>query len=215
MLARRSVGRIALRILVFGMPLVGLVSGQTTTNTNPAVPKGQTPANREIGVAVVSRPTSVSTPAASSSTSGLPHFAVGGNWTTGITVVNTSATPANYFICFYDDNGNPAALPFTSGSTTRLSGALPAFGSVYVEAANPSAATISGWGQVTADDSIVVRGLLRSSANSFVHEATVTTSAGTKAFELPFDFTDFAAGVPLSALIAMANLDGAKSTNHW
>ena len=142
---------------------------------------------------------------------GLAHYAVGSNWTTAIFVVNSGASIANYSISFYDDNGNPAALPFSSGSTARLSGTLPAYGSVYIEAANPTGPLISGWGQITADSGIVIQSLFRSTLNNTHYEAAVASSTGSKAFELPFDANNFAVNVPLYTGIAIANLDSANT----
>ncbi|HYA18644.1 MAG TPA: hypothetical protein VEF06_14325, partial [Bryobacteraceae bacterium] len=69
----------------------------------------------------------------------LPHFAAGSTWTTDIYVVNTGISSANFQISFFDNNGNPVAVPFSSGSTTVLSGSVAAQGSAFYEAGNPKA----------------------------------------------------------------------------
>ena len=143
----------------------------------------------------------------SNQTAGLAHYAVGQNFTTALFIINSGASTANYAIAFYDDNGNPAALPFSTGSTTRLSGTLPPYGSVYLEASNPTGPLTAGWGQITADASVVVQSLFRSTLNNTRYEAAVASSTGSRAFELPFDATNFSAGVPLYTGIAIANLD--------
>lgn len=145
-----------------------------------------------------------------SGSAGLAHYAVGSNWTTGLFIVNTGSSTAQYAVSFFDDNGNPTAVPFASGSTTRLIGTLPAYGSVYLEAANPAGALTSGWGQISADSSIVIQSLFRSTLNNTRYEAAVPSSTGSRAFELPFDATNFSAGVPLYTGIAIANLDSAN-----
>jgi hypothetical protein len=142
------------------------------------------------------------------SSAALAHFAVGSNFTTGITVINTGATSAAYSISFFDDNGAPALVPFTTGTSNYLSGNLPPFGSVYVEAGNPNLPLASGWAQVKAESSIVVQELFRSTLNDTHYEATVPETGGSKAFELPFDATQFADNTPLYTGIAIANLDG-------
>jgi hypothetical protein len=95
---------------------------------------------------------SISPPAATSLVSALPHFAAQDVWTTGIFVINTSATnSANFSISFYDDTENAQPLPFPTGATSVLTGTIPALGSSYYEASNPSLAAIDGWGRISAD----------------------------------------------------------------
>ena len=141
---------------------------------------------------------------------GLAHYAVGSNWTTALFIVNTGATTANYAVSFYDDNGSPAILPFTSGPTNRLAGSLPPYGSLYVEASNPNGALISGWGQISADSSITIQSLFRSTINNTRYEGAVGSSTGIRAFELPFDVTNFSANTPQFTGLAIANMDNAN-----
>jgi hypothetical protein len=148
-----------------------------------------------------------------STTGGLAHFAVGSNFTTGITIINTGGTAAQYRISFYDDNGNPILLPFSTGTTIQLAGTLSPFGSIYVEATNPNGPLTQGWGQISADSSIVVQSLFRSTLNNTHYEAAVESSTGSKAFELPFDTTNFAPGTPLYTGLAIANLDPSNTAN--
>lgn len=142
-----------------------------------------------------------------STTAGLAHYAVGQNWTTGVFVINTTGSAAQYSISFLDDNGNPAVVPFASGPTTRLTGFLTPYGSAYFEAASPASALTSGWAQVTADSGIVVQSLFRSAVNGTNYEAAVPSSPGSKAFQFPFDATNFSPTQPFYTGIALANLD--------
>ncbi len=144
--------------------------------------------------------------AASAQTSALPHFAAAGPWTTGIFVLNTGTQSANFSIAFHDDNGAPN-FPF--GGTSPLSGTVPALGLEYYETpSNPSGNVISGSGQITAGSSIVVQALFRESASGNYYEAAVPSTAGSKEFEIPFDFTSFAAtNQPFYTGFAIANLD--------
>jgi len=125
-------------------------------------------------------------------TGAISHFAAGDTWTTGIFVVNNGTQAANFSIAFYNDNGSPIALPFTTGSTNTLTGAVPARGSAYFEAGNPQSPLLSGWGQITADPSIVVQALFRNNIGGTYYEAAVPSSAGSKEFLIPFDATTFA-----------------------
>jgi hypothetical protein len=71
---------------------------------------------------------------------------------------------------------------------------------------------ISGWGQITADPSIVVQALFRNNVNGTYYEAAVPSSSGSKEFLIPFDATTFAAtNAPLYTGFAIANLDQATS----
>lgn len=122
--------------------------------------------------------------------------------------MNTAATPANFAIGFRDDNGKPIALPFGGGTVSNLAGTLPAFGSAYYEAGDPASALISGWGQITADPSIVVQALFRENANGTYYEASVPSNPGAKEFEIPLDDTLFAStGEQFFTGFAIANLD--------
>jgi hypothetical protein len=144
----------------------------------------------------------------------LPHLAAGDTWTTGIFVINTAPQAANFSIAFHDDNGNPVALPFTTGSTSILSGTIPPVGSAYFEAGNAQAPLKTGWGQVSADPSIVVQGLFRDNVSGTYYEAAVPSSPGSKAFEVPFDTTTFApTNAALYTGLAIANLDPSQPAN--
>ncbi|HEY3740579.1 MAG TPA: IPT/TIG domain-containing protein, partial [Bryobacteraceae bacterium] len=130
------------------------------------------------GSVSASSPFLVNAVGSGSSTGGLAHFAVGSNFTTGITIINTGATTAQYRITFYDDNGNPINLPFSTGTTNQLSGTLSPYGSLYIEATNPNGPLTSGWGQISADSSIVIQSLFRSTLNNTHYEASVPSSSG-------------------------------------
>ncbi len=144
--------------------------------------------------------------------SALPHFAAQDIWTTGIFVINTSATQAaNFSIAFYDDTGRPEALPFAGGATNTLTGTVAALGSAYYEASNPAGPLLSGWGRIASDPSIVIQALFRENSSGTYYEASVPSNSGSKEFEIPFDATTFAAtGDPFFTGFAIANLD---STN--
>ncbi len=151
---------------------------------------------------------------APSVTSALPHFAAQDIWTTGIFAVNTGVSQANFAITFRDDTGAPLALPFASGTTSTLTGTLPALGSAYYETGNPAGALLSGWGQVSSDPSIVIQALFRENASGTYYEAAVPSNSGSKEFEIPFDATTFAAtGDQFFTGFAIANFDAATAAN--
>ena len=122
----------------------------------------------------------------------LPHFAAQDVWTTGIFVINTNTSAANFAVAFYDDNGNPISLPFSGGATNTLSGSLPANGSAYFEASNPKAGLIDGWGSITADPGVVIQALFRENASGkYFRSGGSGKVLGAGEFEIPFDATTF------------------------
>ena len=142
----------------------------------------------------------------------LPHFASQSTWTTGIFVINIGPAPARFAIAFYDDNGTPIPLPFSTGATNNLSGTVPAQGSSYYEAGDPSGSLIAGWGQITADPNIRIQAVFRNQSGTTYYEAAVPAAAGTNEFQIPFDFTIFAAtGDRFYTGFAIANLDPVNS----
>jgi hypothetical protein len=151
--------------------------------------------------------------APSPATSALPHFAAQDVWTTGLFLINTSASKfASFGIAFHQDNGSPITLPFDSGPTSNLTGSLPPLASAYYEASEPMLPLIDGWGLITADPSVVVQALFRENSTGTYYEAAVPSNAGSKEFEIPFDATTFAAtGALFYTGFAIANMDSANT----
>jgi hypothetical protein len=144
-------------------------------------------------------------------TGALPHIAAGSTWTTGIFVVNSSAAAASYSISFYNDNGQPLALP-KIGNT--LAGSLPAGGSAYAEAADSASGLVAGWGQITADPGVTIQALFRNNSSGTYYEAAVAQSSGSQEFVVPFDATIFADNnSPFYTGFAIANLDPAVNAS--
>jgi len=145
---------------------------------------------------------------AASAPRALAQVAAGSGLTTGFFVLNTGAVPAQFVVNFYDDNGNPAALPFVTGSATTISGTLPAQGSAYYETTNPQGPLVVGWGQIISDAAIVVHALFRNNTNGSYQEAAVPSAAAAYEVLLPFDATTFTAtGQSFVTGMAIANLD--------
>lgn len=145
-------------------------------------------------------------------TGALAQVAAGGPYTTGILVLNTGTTAAQLSVRFYDDQGNPASLPFSEGSANALAGQVPPLGSAYYETGDPQIATLSGWGQIASDPNIVIQALFRNNVNGAYYEAAVPSTPGGKEFLIPFDATTFATtGQPFVTGIAIANLDAATA----
>ena len=141
-------------------------------------------------------------------TGAIAEVVAGGGYTTGIFFHNTGTTPAPFSIQFYDDQGKPMALPFATGSATKISGTLPAQGSAYYEANAAQNTTITGSGQSSVGDSIVIQTVLRRNVNGTFDEAAVPYALGSREFVIPFDSTTVSGmgELPVTAL-AIANLD--------
>jgi hypothetical protein len=140
----------------------------------------------------------------------LSHFAIGGGFVTGISVVNNGSSPASFSINFRDDNGNPVSLPFTGmGNLGTLSDAVVANGSKYYEAGTPQATLMSGSAPLTADPNITVQVLFRRlGADNSYYEVAVPSNSGVNEFRIPFDATTFAGnGAQLYTGVAIANMD--------
>ena len=147
-------------------------------------------------------------------TGALAQIADGGTLISGIFVLNTTATTANYSIQFYDDNGNSLTLPFATGSTSVLSGTLSPHGSVYIETTGADQTTVDGSGQITADTGVVVQALFRNLVSGVYYEAAVPSTPGGKQIMFPYDDTTFATnGQPFVTGIAIANMDGGTAAN--
>ncbi len=152
---------------------------------------------------VINNPTALS----SNGTGAISHFAAQDVWTSGFFIVNTLQFAANYAIAFFDDNGNPLSVPFSTGATNTLSGNVPAYGMSYIETTNAGAPLISGWGQITAGAGIAIQALFRENSSGTFYEAAVPNSAALTEFEIPFDDTTFApTGDQLYTGFALANL---------
>jgi hypothetical protein len=141
----------------------------------------------------------------------LPHLTVGNVWTTGFFVVNTGNQPALFSISFFDDSGNPLAIPFGApiGTVSTYQGTVPAAGMTYVEASDPSASTpVSVWGLISSDPTVTVQALFRRQTAGTYYEAAVGATAGSFGFTLPFDASTFVpTGDALYTGFAIANLD--------
>jgi Concanavalin A-like lectin/glucanases superfamily len=150
------------------------------------------------------------------STSTLPHFAVGGSFVTGFSVVNIGSQPASFSLTFRDDGGNPVSLLFTGiGTLAQLSDTIVANGAKYYEAGTPQAVLMSGSVVVSADPTIFIQALFRrlGSDNSY-YEVAVPSTTGLNEFEIPFDATTLAAnGNQIFTGMAIANVDPLNAAN--
>jgi len=86
----------------------------------------------------------------------MTHIASGGGWKTTITLVNQGTAAAPVRLNFYDDNGRPLILTFSSGeSTNTTTRTLAAGASLMLESESPAASpTLSGWAELITDGAV-------------------------------------------------------------
>ena len=116
----------------------------------------------------------------------MPDLTVAGGWSTGITLVNPSASATQVRINFFDDNGNPLTIPLTFPQTPNTAGTLLA--SSIDRTINPGAVlqiattgptsqtTTSGWVQVLSSGSVNGFSAFRFTAGTLDHH-TASTAA--------------------------------------
>jgi Putative Ig domain len=146
-------------------------------------------------------------------TSSLPHFAAGGGFVTGFYVLNGNGQPESFAIAFYNDVGQPVALPFAGLSTTAtLADTIVGLGVKYYEAGTYQAALISGSGVISSNPGITIQALVRRlGSDGSYYEAAIPSSTGNFEFELPFDATTFApTGAQIYTGFAIANMDNSN-----
>jgi hypothetical protein len=132
----------------------------------------------------------------------LSHLAVGGDWETSFTLVNTGSSQANATLSFYGDAGAPLPLPLTvNGTTTTVTSttqSLPANGSVVIKAAGGS--LVAGSALLTTTGNVSGFAVFRFKSQN--QEAVVPLELrDPSAFVLPFDNTG-----NLDTGVAVANL---------
>ncbi len=146
----------------------------------------------------------------------LPHFAVGGSYITGLTVINSGQVPSHFGINFIGDDGKPVSLQIQGvGTVARLSDVVPAGGTKYYEAGRADFPLIGGSATITYDSPVTVQALFRNHApDGNYYEAAVPSSTGSNEFLILFDGTNFGpTGVPTYTGLAIANLDTINSAS--
>ena len=152
----------------------------------------------------------------------IPQFAAGGNYVTGLYVVNKSSSPTPFTISFYNDQGTAVTVPVSGGSSSAtISGnsftdTIPALGLGYYEAGVlGSGTTLSGSAVIQSSSSIVVQALFRhEGAAATPYEAAVASTLGSLEAEFPFDDTIYEpTSEQISTGIAIVNIDGSNTAS--
>jgi hypothetical protein len=130
----------------------------------------------------------------------MAHLAVGDGWRTAFTLVNTGTSAAQAQLSFYDENGNPAQLPFEGrGTVSSINETLAPGASVVIQSLAPGA-LLTGSARLTTAGSIGGFAVFRCDPTGQEAVVPLETRAPA-AYMLPFDNTG-----GLSTGIAIANL---------
>ncbi len=139
------------------------------------------------------------------------HIASGGGWETTFVLVNTGTSPAEAYLHFFDDNGNPLSLPLAfpqlGGTSTGSSVAqnIAAGATLWVQSAGAlTDALLTGSAQLSTTGNISGYVILRYNPNG--QEAVVPLeSRNASAYLLAFDNTNgTATGVAISTFSGQA-----------
>lgn len=131
----------------------------------------------------------------------MAQIAVGGGWTTTITLLNTSSVTVRTHLDFYGDDGSALVLPFTFPQTasgnpatsSSLDNTLAPQTELLIQTTESSSqAAVAGWTQLSSDGNVTGYAVFSySSSASTLQEALVPLESGNPAqFFLPFDNTN-------------------------
>jgi sugar lactone lactonase YvrE len=144
----------------------------------------------------------------------ITHLASGGYWTTTITLLNTGSLQAKVRLNFFDDNGNPLALPLTFPQSSSASAAGPLLASTLDRTLKPGAQlvvqstgpnsqpTLAGWAQVLTNGALGGFAVFSQAIGNSNQQAEVPLDTGKAGdYVVPFDNTNGS-----STAIALANI---------
>ena len=141
----------------------------------------------------------------------ITHLASAGYWTTTITLVNTSSSAAQVRLNFFDDSGNPLALPLSfpqsSSAATLLASSLgrtvqPGAQLVIQTTGPNNQPTLAGWAQVLTDGVLGGFAVFSQTIGNTSQQAEVPLDTGKSGdYFVPFDNTNGS-----SSAIALANV---------
>ena len=83
----------------------------------------------------------------------IPHLAVGGGWSSTITLVNTGTTQAQAHLDFFGDNGSALSLPTGSQAATSVDQAIGA-GASLILPLQSTQALVEGWSQLLSSGGV-------------------------------------------------------------
>ena len=138
----------------------------------------------------------------------IAQIADGSSWQTQFQVINLDQNLISFGFQFWDDSGNPLALPFLTGAPGAFTGTLAVGGTAFAETPGTAAALSQGWAKVTASGKIGVVTIFRQVVPGRPDsEGTVTALPSTNHVTLPFDNTQgYATGVAVANTNAIETL---------
>jgi hypothetical protein len=80
----------------------------------------------------------------------LSHIAAGGDWTTVITLVNTSLAAVPVTVTLHSDDGSALTLPVRTGTTSSVNATINPNATLLISMGDQAAATVVGWADVTS-----------------------------------------------------------------
>ena len=142
----------------------------------------------------------------------MAHIVSGGGWRTVFYVVNAGSQTSNVTLSFFDDSGNPLALPLTfleTGVTSTAATVTQAVGvgaTLVIQAQGTDAQVSLGSAQLTSDRGVNAFAVLRYDPSG--QEATTPLETrNAPAYVLAYDNT-----APLATGVAVANLSNQSAT---
>ncbi|MDP9052898.1 MAG: hypothetical protein M3N93_01135 [Acidobacteriota bacterium] len=142
----------------------------------------------------------------------MAHIASGGGWRSIFYVVNVGSKTTNITLSFFDDNGNPLALPLTflqTGVTTTAATVTQAVGvgaTLVVQALGTGTQVSLGSAQLTSDRGANAFAVFRYDPSGQEATAPLETR-NAPAYVLAYDNT-----APLATGVALANLSSQSAT---
>ncbi|MCH8268166.1 MAG: hypothetical protein IH846_11660 [Acidobacteria bacterium] len=160
-------------------PLFGLASFTGSIEVTSTVPIVSLSLNFEADPVFSSLPPGeLDASAQGSTTYYFPHLAVGGEWQTTITYINSSPQEVTCVTDFLSDDGSPLEIPFGEPAASSRTDILPSAGSIHVEStADLNAPTLAGWARATCTGPVKASLLFRRRNNGVpVAEAGVNAA---------------------------------------
>lgn len=122
----------------------------------------------------------------------LPQFVMGGGWYTALYFTNATASPVNFQVSFFGDNGQPMSVPrpgLTPASVHSLN--LSARGTAHIEAPN-SGSLMQGWALVDLPAGVTGYAVFRQTVAGVPDQEAVVPLTGTssRSATLVWDNTD-------------------------
>jgi hypothetical protein len=140
----------------------------------------------------------------------LSHIAAGGDWTTVISLINTSASAVSLTVNLHADDGSALTLPLTSTlqgvtqtpTASSVSATLNPNATLVISMGRQIATTVVGWADVVSSGPVNGYAIFRTTSGGLPSEGTVPLQTQfTSKLVLPYDNTaGFVTGVAIANL---------------